>query len=194
MNKDKPGRNSFKVAKPAQNVSGGRAWALIAVVMSFVLSVLFSTLATFSLSRLDLLWAFFVLLAIIIINILFDIIGTAVQTAEEYPFHSLSARKVPGAAQSVMLIRHAPQIANFCCDVMGDIAGIISGAVTTLIAAEIVSAFHLSSVLPSLVLTGAVSAMTIGGKAFFKVTATKNSNRIIFFMGKITGVFVTKKR
>lgn len=62
------------------------------------------------------------------INILFDMIGTAVQSAEEKPFHSLAARKVKGARESISVIRHAPQLANLCCDVIGDIAGIISGA------------------------------------------------------------------
>ena len=61
-------------------------------------------------------------------------IGTAVQSAEEKPFHSLAARKVKGARESISVIRHAPQLANLCCDVIGDIAGIISGATTTLIA------------------------------------------------------------
>ena len=63
-------------------------------------------------------------------------IGTAVQSAEEKPFHSLAARKVKGARESISVIRHAPQLANLCCDVIGDIAGIISGATTTLIVSE----------------------------------------------------------
>lgn len=58
--------------------------------------------------------------------------------AEEKPFHSLAARKVKGARESISVIRHAPQLANLCCDVIGDIAGIISGATTTLIVSELV--------------------------------------------------------
>lgn len=66
---------------------------------------------------LNLFFAFIVLFAIIAINILFDMIGTAVQSAEEKPFHSLAARKVKGARESISVIRHAPQLANLCCDV-----------------------------------------------------------------------------
>ncbi len=190
----KPGKNSFKVSKPAQNISASISWNIIVIILSFVLSVIFSAVTTISLSRLDLLWAFFVLLAIIVINILFDIIGTATQTAEESPFHSLAARKVKGAAQSVMIIRHAPQISNFCCDCMGDVAGIISGGVTALIVAELVSAFSLEGIMPSLMLTGIVSALTIGGKAVFKVVSIKNSNRIVYFMGKAVSVFCPHKK
>lgn len=190
----KPGKNSFKVSKPAQNISASISWNIIVIILSFVLSVIFSAVTTISLSRLDLLWAFFVLFAIIVINILFDIIGTATQTAEESPFHSLAARKVKGAAQSVMIIRHAPQISNFCCDCMGDVAGIISGGVTALIVAELVSAFSLEGIMPSLMLTGIVSALTIGGKAVFKVVSIKNSNRIVYFMGKAVSVFCPHKK
>lgn len=190
---NKPGKNSFKVAKSSQNVSGSRTWTLVVIVLSFVLSVIFSAIATVSLSRLDVLWAFFILLAIIVINILFDIIGTATQTAEESPFHSLSSRKVKGAAESVMIIRHAPQISNMCCDCMGDIAGIISGAVTTLIVAELVTAFGWEGILPSLILTGIVSSLTIGGKAFFKVIAIRNSNHIVLFMGRLLSFFVPQR-
>lgn len=193
MKNMKPGRNSFKVSKPAQNISASKSWNVIVIVLSFVLSVIFSAVTTISLSRLNLMWAFFVLLIIITINILFDIIGTATQTAEESPFHSLSARKAKGAAQSVMIIRHAPQISNFCCDCMGDVAGIISGGVTALIVAELVSAFSLEGLLPSLMLTGMVSALTIGGKAVFKVLAIKNSNYIVYFMGKAVSVFFPHK-
>lgn len=190
----KPGKNSFKVSKPVQNISASKTWNVIVIVLSFVLSVIFTAVTTVSLSRLNLLWAFFVLLGIIAVNILFDIIGTATQTAEESPFHSLAARRVKGASQSVMIIRHAPQISNFCCDCMGDVAGIISGGMTALIVEKLVVSFALEGILPSLMLTGCVSALTIGGKALFKVVAIKNSNHIVYLMGKLLSVFSLRER
>ena len=116
-------------------------------------------------------------------------IGTAVQSAEEKPFHSLAARKVNGARESISVIRHAPQLANLCCDVIGDIAGIISGATTTLIVSELVAKFNLSGILPSLILTGIVSSLTIGGKAMSKGISMNNGNSIVFTVGKIMSVF-----
>lgn len=79
-------------------------------------------------------------------------------------------------------------MSNLCCDVIGDIAGIISGATTALIVAELVAAFSLSGMLPSLLLTGLVSSMTIGGKAVCKGIAMQNGNSIVYFIGKISGV------
>ena len=105
------------------------------------------------------------------------------------PFHSHAARKVKGARESISVIRHAPQLANLCCDVIGDIAGIISGATTTLIVSELVAKFNLSGILPSLILTGIVSSLTIGGKVMSKGISMNNGNSIVFTVGKIMSVF-----
>ena len=137
---------------------------------------------------LNLFFAFILLFVIIAINILFDMIGTAVQSAEEKPFHSLASRKVKGAKESISVIRHAPQLANLCCDVIGDIAGIISGATTTLIATELVAKLHLSGIFPSLILTAIVGSLTIGGKAMSKGISMNNGNSIVFMVGKIMSV------
>ena len=51
--------------------------------------------------------AFYILLAIIFLGILFDIIGMAVATAEEKPFHSMASLKVPGANEAMRLLRNA---------------------------------------------------------------------------------------
>ncbi len=145
---------------------------------------------------LTIFFAFMLLLLIIAVNILFDLVGTAVQSAEEKPFHSLAARKVAGARESISVIRHAPQLANMCCDVIGDIAGIISGATTALIVAELVEMFSLQGMLPSLILTGLVGALTIGGKAMSKGIAMQNGNSIVFIVGKMMHFFkrLRKKR
>ena len=143
---------------------------------------------------LTLLFAFLLLLIIIAVNIFFDMIGTAVQSAEERPFHSLAARKAKGAKESISVIRHAPQLANMCCDVIGDIAGIISGATTALIVTELVAVFHLKGILPSLILTGLVGALTIGGKAMSKGISMQNGNSIVFAVGKIMYFFKHLRR
>lgn len=179
------GRKKFKVPRPNSNVSTSNKWTLIVLVLSFALSVFFSFVTSSAMKSLSLFFAFVLLLLIIAVNIIFDMVGTAVQSAEEKPFHSMSSRKVPGARESISVIRHAPQLANMCCDVIGDIAGIISGATTALIVAELVSVFSWSGMLPSLVLTGLVGALTIGGKAMSKGIAMQNGNTIVFVVGKM---------
>ena len=109
-------RKKFKVPKPDSNVSTSHKWTIFVIFLSFVLSLVFSLITSVAMQSLNLFFAFIVLFAIIAINILFDMIGTAVQSAEEKPFHSLAARKVKGARESISVIRHAPQLANLCCD------------------------------------------------------------------------------
>lgn len=174
---------------PNLNVSTSHKWTVIVVIMSFALSVIFSFITSAAMESLSIFFAFVILLLIIAVNILFDMIGTAVQSAEEHPFHSLASRRVAGARESISVIRHAPQLANMCCDVIGDIAGIISGATTALIVSELVAMFHLRGMLPSLILTGLVGSLTIGGKAMSKGISMQNGNSIVFIVGKIMYFF-----
>ena len=178
-------RKKFKVPHPANNANVTPKWTVIVLISSFVISLVFSAVTSVAMADLGIIWAFLVLFVIIGINVLFDIIGTSVLSAEEYPFHSLAARKVPGAKQSIRVIRLAPQVASICCDIIGDIAGIISGAATTTIFAELASIFGIKSILPSLLLTGLVASLTIGGKAVCKGVAMHNGNAIVFIIGKI---------
>lgn len=189
MKVKKCGKKSFRVSKAYTNVSASKAWTIFVIIISFLLSVAFGAVTNTTLKKLELGWAFVVLLIIIGINIVFDMIGTATQAADEIPFHSLASRKARGSSESVMIIRHAPQVANLCCDVVGDIAGIISGGATALIVAELVETFAWEGLLPSLILTGFVSSLTIGGKALSKSFSMKQSNQIVFIIGKIMNIF-----
>lgn len=186
---DIPKRKKFKISRPESNVSTTHKWTVAVLILSFVLSVFFSFVTSAAMNSISVFFAFLLLLFIIAVNILFDMVGTAVQSAEEKPFHSLASRRVPGARESISVIRHAPQLANLCCDVIGDIAGIISGATTALIVAELVSMFSLKGMLPSLIITGFVGALTIGGKAMSKGISMKNGNSIVFVVGKIMYFF-----
>ncbi len=178
------GRGSFKVSKPAGNINVSRKWTVIVTFLAFSLSVIFG-LITSVMSKLSIGIALVILLCIIVISVVFDMLGMAVSAAEEFPFHSLAARKVRGAGHSVKILRNAPQVASVCNDVIGDIAGIISGSSTAVIVANINKSVSQNSIVISLVLTALVAAMTIGGKAFCKGLAMKNANSVVFFMGKV---------
>lgn len=186
---DIPKRKKFKVPRPDTNASSSNKWTVFVIALSFAMSVIFSLITSVAMKSLSIFFAFVILLLIIAVNILFDMIGTAVLAAGETPFHSLAARRVGGARESISIIRHAPQLANLCCDVIGDIAGIISGATTALIVAELVAIFSLQGILPSLILTGIVGSLTIGGKAMSKGISMQNGNSIVFSVGKIMYFF-----
>ena len=173
-----------------QNVKVSHRWTIIVTVLAFILSVFISAL-TLGAEELGLFTALLVLLLIVVLGIVFDIAGMAVSTASEEPFHAMAAKKIPGAKESVKIIRSAQQFSSVCNDVIGDIAGIISGAMTTAIVVSISVGKSVNTTILNLVFAGIVAALMIGGKAAGKGIAMKNNNTIVFIMGKI--VYFSKK-
>lgn len=171
--------------KKKEKEKKGRRWVITVIVITFVISALLQMIQSGLMSRVNLAMAFVILIVFVLIGILFDIIGVAVTSANEIPFHSLSSQKIRGAKESVRLIRSADRVGSFCNDVIGDIVGIISGSATTAIVAMIISSgVNLSNLLVTIFMTAIVAALTIGGKAAGKRVAIEKSNEIVFFVGK----------
>jgi CBS domain containing-hemolysin-like protein len=132
--------------------------------------------------------ALVVVFVIVLVGILFDMIGVAVAAAEETPFHSMAARKIHGARQSIRLIRSAPRVSSFCNDVIGDICGVVSGTAGAAIVFRMFA--NLSDTTWAEALMGAaIAALTVGGKAFGKSFSMRNSNYIIFVVGRVLAFF-----
>lgn len=129
--------------------------------------------------------AFVVLLIIVFLSILFDMLGMAISTASEAPFHAMATRRIRGAKESIRIIRSAQQLSSLCNDVIGDIAGIISGAMTGAIVVSVAAMLKMNSDVLSLLLAGVVGALMIGGKAAGKGIAMLHNNTIVFILGKI---------
>lgn len=150
------------------------------------ISAAMSFLSNEMLSGGGLILSFAVLLVIILIGILFDIIGVSVTAAEEKPFHSMAAKKVPEAREALKMLRRAERVSSFCNDVVGDICGVISGSAAAVIAAKAIAG--MSPVLGSVVqllLSAVVAGLTVGGKAFGKSIAMNNSTAIIHAAAKV---------
>ena len=168
-----------------------RRWVIFITIFASLLSVFMSTFSDILLRKSNTAVAFIVLIAIIFIGILFDIIGVAVTVTDEKPFHSMAASKVKGAKSSLMLIRNASRVSNVCNDVIGDICGIISGSSAAFIVTQVdfSDVGFMSAAVFSVILSGIVASLTIGGKAFGKEIAINNSKEIISMIGRILSVF-----
>ncbi len=129
--------------------------------------------------------AFIILLAIVLVGIVFDIIGVAVASAAEKPFHSMAARKVPGAVEAIKLLRNAEKVSSICNDVVGDICGVVSGSASATIAAQLLMNFEFSwPQVVSLVMSALVAGLTVGGKAIGKTFAMGSATTIVHGVGK----------
>ena len=130
--------------------------------------------------------AFLILLAIILVGIIFDIVGVAVTSADEKPFHSMAARKVPGAQESIKLLRNAERVSSICNDVVGDICGVVSGSASATIAAQVLQSFEFSvPQLITLVMSAMVAGCTVGGKAIGKTFAINSCTKIVYTVGRV---------
>ena len=147
-------------------------WVVTIFFLTIVISGAISLLSDEIMSHSGMMVAFLILLFIILIGILFDIIGVAVTSADEKPFHSMAARKVPGAQEAIRLLRNAERVSSICNDVIGDICGVISGSASATIAAQILSNFEFSwPNAVSLIMSALVAGLTVGGKAIGKTFA-----------------------
>ncbi len=169
-------------------------WIATISITSFLLSVLMSYTSNRALESVGNIIAFVILLVFISIGILFDIIGVASTVATEKRFHSMAARRVNGAKQAIWIVRNAEKVGSFCNDVVGDISGIISGATSAVIITRLTQdGTDVRSVILSLVITGCVSSLTIGGKAIGKTFAISHSEDIVFLTGRVLSILPWKK-
>ncbi len=187
--------NKKKSEKDKKNKKdGGRArWAVQVFCISVVLSGVLSFASGEVLEGAELALAFAVLAVFIALGIVFDIIGVAVTAADEKPFHSMAARRIPGAKEALGLIRKASKVSSFCNDVVGDICGIISGSTAAVIVVRIQSALSFRSAIISLAITAVVSGLTIGGKALGKAFAIDKSTAVLQLVGRFLHLFSGRK-
>ncbi|WMM26911.1 hypothetical protein RBU61_09625 [Tissierella sp. MB52-C2] len=161
-------------------------WVLLISIWTFFMSGIISIITENLVNNLDILMAFIVLMIIMLIGIIFDIIGIAVTTSEEKPFHAMAANKVEEAKFCIKLVRNAGQVSNFCNDVIGDICGIVSGAAGTTIIYKLMSRYNLiDGTILSIIITSLIASLTVGGKAFGKSIALLNYEKIIYGIAKI---------
>ena len=161
-------------------------WVVTIFLVTIFVSGAISLLSDFLMERSSMAVAFLILFLIIFIGIVFDIIGMAVASADEKPFHSMAARKVPGAQESISLLRNAERVSSICNDVVGDICGVVSGSASATIAVQIISGFTFTwPQIISLGMSALAAGLTVGGKAIGKSFAVNSCTAIVHSVGKL---------
>ena len=161
-------------------------WVVTIFLITIVISGAISLLSEIIMSASTMAVAFLILLVIILVGIVFDIIGMAVATADEKPFHSMAARKVPGAQEAIAMLRNAERVSSICNDVVGDICGVVSGSASATIAAQILSNFDFSwPQIISLGMSALAAGLTVGGKAIGKSFAVNSCTSIVHTVGRL---------
>ena len=161
-------------------------WVVTIFLATVVISGTISLISDEVMSSSGMISAFLILLTIILLGIIFDIIGMAVATADEKPFHSMASRKVPGSQAAIRLLRNAERVSSICNDVVGDICGVVSGSAAATIAARILQSVEFGwPQLISLLMSALCAGLTVGGKAIGKTIAVNSATEIVYAVGRM---------
>lgn len=157
-------------------------WVIRITIMTLIISLVLAMLSELVLRNLNLFLSVIVFLLIILLGIFFDMIGIAFAIGDAKPFNSMAARKIEGSKRAVELLKKRSEVANFCNDVVGDIAGIISGtaAATIILTIKNYDIYVKNVSVFTIVLAALTASLTVGGKALGKMIATKYWRHIIF--------------
>ena len=170
-------------------------WILFIFFSTVLISAVMSLVSSRLLGHSGIAVSCMIVVCIIMLGIVFDIIGIAVTRADEAPFHAMASRKIPEAADAIMLIRNAGRVSSFCNDVIGDICGVISGAASAAIVARILILRPDGSELwLNLVFSALVAGLTVGGKAFGKTFAIQSSTNVVRSTARILCFFRTLRK
>lgn len=167
-------------------------WIYKVFFITFILAAIFSGLSNILSTKFNSVILMLIILLVTIVGIIFDMVGTAVLTAEEKNFHAKSSRKIKGAKESIWVIKNNVRIANICNDIIGDICGIVSGGLGAVLAINLSAKFNFNLTITTIVVSSIISSLTVGGKAVFKGVAAQNCDSIIMSVGKILNIFKRK--
>ena len=161
-------------------------WVISIFFITILISGIISLGSEELMSNSSIFVAFLILLAIIMLGIMFDVVGVAVTSADEKPFHSMAARKVPGAQEAILLLRNAEKVGSICNDVVGDICGVVSGSASATIAAQVIANFTFSwPQIIVLVMSSLVAGLTVAGKAIGKSIAIRSCTSVVHSVGTV---------
>jgi len=167
------------------------SWPIKVFFITLILAAVFSA-ASNLLADLSVVMLVIALVIVITIGIIFDMIGVAVLTSKKENFHAMASKKIKGAKEAINLINKSTMVATICNDVVGDVCGIVSGGLGAILSIAIANNTSLSLVVSAIMVTAFTSAFTVGGKAYAKIIATKNADKIVFRTAKIKKVLSFK--
>lgn len=178
-------RKKEKIKKEKVN----KKWIIQIAIISFLISIFMSFLSEITLKNVNLIISIIITLVFILLGILFDIVGVSVTSSDEKVFHSMNSRKVKGANIAVKFKKNADKVSSFCCDVIGDICGVISGSAGVVITTILIKETSINELLITLITTATIASLTITGKAIGKSFAINKSNIILYEFSKIVSYF-----
>jgi len=176
--------------KKKKKKSKRNLWPIFVFIAAFVLMVVFSFGAELALSRPNLAVALILIFVFLFISIVFDIIGVAVTKCDDAAFFAMASRRVKGAKKCLFLLRNSDRVNSVCCDIIGEVLSILSGALSVVIVVFLLrDAEGFRELIIPVLVAATIASLTAGGKAFTKTIAIRNAQKIVFAVGRVLSVF-----
>jgi CBS domain containing-hemolysin-like protein len=171
-------------------------FAIAVAALSFPLSGMFDT-STIYLNDAEWYIGATIVFFIIGVGVVFDMLGLAAAAARETPFHAMASKRVFGAKRAIFIVRNAEKVSSVCSDVVGDIAGVLSGAGALAVSGQLAKSagligWHAEFVM--IVLTAFTTALTVGMKAVGKTIAIHSPTPIVLFGARVLDTILFVRR
>ncbi len=171
------------------------SWSFKILFITIALSMLFGVLSEIVLKNGSLIIAIVLILILFVVGVVFDMIGVACTSCSIEPFMSMASKKEKGAKEGIALIRNADKVSSFCCDIVGDMCGILSGAAGAMIVAKLMLVSgSATEIVISALISSCIAGFVVFGKSIGKVFAVKKSSNIILLCGKFISNFNSNKK
>ncbi len=182
--------------KPRKHKNTKRdSWPVTAFFLTFGLALVFSLISETTIIGIPVFVAVLVLFLIVSIGIGADIVGVAITSETVTAFSAMASKKIRGAKQAINLVQNAHRVSNICNDVIGDICGIVSGAMCVAIVERLLTSPEgMGAVIVNVIAAALLSAITVTGKAFGKRIALNYSTQIVFTVARFLAVFEKRKK
>ncbi len=180
MNKD---NNKIKTKNLKENLN--IAWSFKILGLSFILSVAFSIISDMVLTHTSFIISIIMILLFMAIGVVSDMIGVAVtscnKTNQLDKIKDEKTKKI-----SIDLVNNSDKISVICCDIIGDICSILSGACGASIVYKLImfgSSAHNDIIISSCV-SGLIACLTIFLKSLEKRLAVTKSDKILVSLAR----------
>lgn len=168
-------------------------WPVKIFILALTLSLLFGIVSEMVLSNANIVICIILIFVLLAISIIFDMIGVAFTSCPIEPLYAMASKKVKGSKKAISLIKNANKVSSLCCDVIGDICGILSGAAGASIAVKIIAGATGSyAIIIATLVSAVIAALTVFGKAMCKNIAITQSVKIVNLVGKCLSIFSKK--
>ena len=159
-------------------------WSFKILFLSFILSVTFSVASDMVLTHTSFVVSVIMIFVFMLIGVVFDMIGVAVTCCGLDKFEKTKDEKIKKI--SLSLISNSDKISVICCDIVGDICSILSGACGASIVYKLIiyGNQQICDILISSCVSGLIACLTIFFKSLEKRIAVTNNYKIVYLLAK----------